>query len=106
MDAEKLRRLSDAALNSGPDFSLAHLVDELAEISSAEEVALYDEHTGQIVRSGLRAGAIADEALRQRPTIGGGWSMRCRPFLSLRSTMAGVWSGASACSAPKYPNRY
>ena len=65
MDAEKLHRLSNAALNSGPDFSLAHLVDELAEISGAEEVALYDEHTGQIVRSGLRAGAIADEALRE-----------------------------------------
>jgi two-component system, OmpR family, sensor histidine kinase KdpD len=68
IDVENLHRLSNAALKSGPEFSLAHLVDELVDMFRAAEVALYDEHTGQIVRSGPRAGAIADEELHGAAT--------------------------------------
>ena len=64
-ETEKLYALTDATLgSSGPEFSRAQLANQLAKIFAASGVALYDKHSGLIVRAGLRADAISEEALR------------------------------------------
>lgn len=78
-ELEKLYRLSGAMLNSGgPGFSLEEVARELAEIFSLEGVALYNRHTGQIVRAGADAGAISDQAL-ERAAMSTLWLAEMRP---------------------------
>ncbi|MGD0667651.1 MAG: ATP-binding protein [Bryobacteraceae bacterium] len=68
---EKLFRLVNALLYSGStESTAARLADHVLEIFEADGVAIYDKHTGQIVRSGPGAAAISDQALHQAATNG------------------------------------
>jgi two-component system, OmpR family, sensor histidine kinase KdpD len=70
-EMEKLYRLGNVVLDSGgPEFTLAHLANQLVEIFGADGVALYDKHSGQIVRAGLGSGGISDRALHEAATNG------------------------------------
>jgi two-component system, OmpR family, sensor histidine kinase KdpD len=70
-EMEKMYRLVNAMLESGSARStVAQLADKLVEIFDAGGVALYDKHTGLIVRSGPQANAISDGALREVVTRG------------------------------------
>jgi two-component system, OmpR family, sensor histidine kinase KdpD len=65
-EIEKLYQLVNALLESGSiECTAAQLADKLVEIFGADGVALYDKHTGQIVRSGPLAEAISDPMLRE-----------------------------------------
>jgi two-component system sensor histidine kinase KdpD len=55
---------------------LAHLANQLVEIFGADGVALYDAHSGQIVRAGPGSGGISDRALHEAATNG---PMRANP---------------------------
>ena len=70
-EMEKLYKLANAVLSGGGrDFSLTQVADELAEIFGAGGVALYDRHTGWIVRSGSSGGVISDQALYETASCG------------------------------------
>jgi len=68
---EKLYKLVNALLESGSaESTMQQLADALVGIFGADGVALYDRHTGQVARSGSRAAAISDQALRETATSG------------------------------------
>ena len=71
VDMEKLYRLVNALMESGSaESTTLQLADKLVEILDAEGVAVYDKHSGSIVRSGPRAVAISDQALRDMAIAG------------------------------------
>ena len=69
-EIEKLYRLSTAMLSGGPEFSLSELAGHLVEIFEFDGVALYDQQTGRIVRSGPCSSIFSDQALRNTETSG------------------------------------
>ena len=70
-ETEKLYRLSTAMLSGGgPEFSLSDLAGHLVEIFEFDGVALYDQQTGRIVRSGPCSSIFSDQALRNTETSG------------------------------------
>ena len=71
-DIEKLYRLVNALLDGREIVSGAsHMAGVIAEIFKADGVAFYDKSSGQIFRSGHRAGEISDQALRELADKGG-----------------------------------
>ncbi len=71
VDMEKLYRLVNALMESGSaESTTLQLADKLVEILDAEGVAVFDKHTGSIVRSGPCAVAISDQALRDMAITG------------------------------------
>jgi two-component system sensor histidine kinase KdpD len=71
LTTEKLYKLVNAMLESrSAGSTMQQLTDALVEIFGADGVALYDRHTGQIVRSGLHANAISDAVLHETATSG------------------------------------
>lgn len=69
-EMEKLSRLSTAMLSGGPEFSLSDLATQLVEIFELDGGALYDQHTGRIVRSGPCSNMFTDQILRNTATSG------------------------------------
>src|SRR5664279_4192651 len=69
-EMERLYRLSTAMLSGGPEFSLSDLAGHLVEIFEVDGVALYDQQTARIVRSGPCSSIFSDQALRNTETSG------------------------------------
>jgi two-component system sensor histidine kinase KdpD len=70
-ETQKLYQLVNALLgNESVVSTMAQLADNLVEIFGAGGVALYDKHTGQILRSGPQTGAISDQVLHETATSG------------------------------------
>jgi len=69
-EMQKLYRLSTAMLSGGPEFSLSDLAGHLVEIFEVDGVALYDQQTARIVRSGPCSSIFSDQALRNAETRG------------------------------------
>jgi hypothetical protein len=69
-EMQKLYRLSTAMLSGGPEFSLSDLASHLVEIFEVEGVALYDQQTARIIRSGPCSSIFSDQALRNTTTTG------------------------------------
>ncbi len=71
IEMEKLYRLVNTLLESGSSESTAaQMTDQMLEIFGADGAALYDKHANQIVRAGLCAITISDQALRHTATSG------------------------------------
>lgn len=85
-DTEKLYRVVNALLEGkGAESTLEELTDQLAEIFGANGIALYDRHSGQVVRSGPHADVISDQALEKTATLNprledGGSMIRLAPI--------------------------
>ena len=69
-ETEKLYKLSTAMLSGGLEFSLSDLAGHLVEIFEVDAVALYDQQTARIVRSGACSSMFSDQALRNTETSG------------------------------------
>lgn len=70
-ETDRLYRLVNGLLESGStESTLPQLADTLVKLFGASGVALYDQHTGRIIRSGPRATAISDQALFGTATSG------------------------------------
>ena len=83
-EVEKLSQLS-----AGPECSLPQLAAQLTESFGLEGVALYDKFAGRIVRSGLDAAAISDQALRNAVAASGISLEKAGPPLSLTAIRQG-----------------
>jgi two-component system sensor histidine kinase KdpD len=70
-ETDRLYRLVNGLLESGStESTFPQLADTLVKLFGASGVALYDQHTGRIIRSGPRATAISDQALLETATSG------------------------------------